>query len=357
MWCADCESIENYFFANTNFFVFAPTTETVSKISSLCDSFGIPVCLESSHCLSFNVGEGMVDTILMSLYGTLNGPERANTKATTVSFGEPIGIDAIGRILPINILINRYKSQWITASVESGRYESWFQPIVFSKNRSVAFAHEALFRIRDESETIIPPDYVFSIAADSDLLFSLDLTARRSAIEHAQAAKLGTKIFVNFDPSSIYDPSYCLRSTAAAIDAAGLKKSDVVFEVTETHKAKDLPHLKGILNFYRNAGFEVALDDIGSGWSGLNLLHDLMPDYAKIDMELIRGIDTTQSKQRIVKHLIASAKENGIRVIAEGIETQSEADILTDFGADYLQGYLFGKPEFKPGRNEILKSA
>jgi EAL domain-containing protein (putative c-di-GMP-specific phosphodiesterase class I) len=138
-----------------------------------------------------------------------------------------------------------------------------------------------------------------------------------------------------------------LRSTAAAIAQAGLQPSDVVFEVTETHKVRNMAHLKGVLSFYRNAGFEVALDDVGAGWSGLNMLNQLMPDYAKIDMELIRDIDTTPSKQRIVKHLIASAKENGIKVIAEGIESQEEAACVAEFGADFLQGFYFAKPELK----------
>jgi EAL domain-containing protein (putative c-di-GMP-specific phosphodiesterase class I) len=67
----------------------------------------------------------------------------------------------------------------------------------------------------------------------------------------------------------------------------GLKPENIVFEITETHSIKDLSFVKGILAFYRDAGFEIALDDIGSGYSGLNLLHQLMPDYIKIDMELI----------------------------------------------------------------------
>jgi len=171
------------------------------------------------------------------------------------------------------------------------------------------------------------------------------LVARRSAVECAAKARLEGKLFINFNPSSIYDPSYCLRATASSIYEIGLRPEDVVFEVTETHRATDLNQLKGILCFYRSAGFKVALDDIGSGWSGLNLLQSLRPDYVKIDMELVRNVHNDEYKQNIVTNLIRIARTNGIEVIAEGIETEEEAQWLTDANADYLQGYLYGKPE------------
>lgn len=351
MWCADCEAIQRYFFDTTRFFLFVPTLETKAKLQKLFKSLDFEYKVLDSHCLTAVCDRSRIDMLLMGIFGELQGPEKANTKITTTSGGMELDYDAIGRLLDSDIFINRYKGIWIVDSVEAQRYESWFQPIIHAadalKEEKRIYAHEALFRIRDADDTIIPPGYVFSVAEKSDLLFSLDLTARRSAIEHAAVAKLNSKIFVNFDPSSIYDPSYCLRSTAAAIAQAGLQASDVVFEVTETHKVRNMAHLKGVLNFYRNAGFKVALDDVGAGWSGLNLLNELMPDFAKIDMELIRDIDTQPSKQKIVKHLIAGAHENGIKIIAEGIETYEEAKCLQEFSPDYLQGYLFGRPEFK----------
>lgn len=134
------------------------------------------------------------------------------------------------------------------------------------------------------------------------------------------------------------------RSTASAISELGFQPQDIVFEVTETHQARDMNHLKGILAFYRSCGFGVALDDIGSGWSSLNMLAQLRPDYIKVDMELVRHIDTNQHKRSIVSHLIQLAHENGIEVIAEGVESRAEAQMLRDIGADYLQGYYFAKP-------------
>lgn len=347
MYCADCESVDDYFYDRTVFYIFVPTIESFGKIAQVCGSLGFESKQETTHCISSQVNASDISKFLTSLAGALEGPELAGTKVTTTPVGADLNLDYIGRLTTLSILVNRYKAKWLADSVEKERYETWYQPIIHAKTAlsdATAYAHEGLFRIRDESNTIVPPALAFQLAEGSDLLFSLDLVARRSAVECAARGRLKGKLFINFNPSSIYDPAYCLRATAAAINEIGLKPSDVVFEVTETHKAGDVNHLKGILAFYRTAGFQVALDDIGSGWSGLNLMQALRPDYVKIDMELVRDIHEDPYKQNIVTNLIRISRLNGIQVVAEGVEVEAEAKWLIEADADYLQGYLFAKP-------------
>ncbi|WP_214001039.1 EAL domain-containing protein [Arsukibacterium sp.] len=348
MYCADCESVDDYFFEQVTFFwVFVPTTETFGKLAKFYGSQHFEAKQESTHCISAKIPSATIESFLTSLNGVLEQAELAGTKVTTTATMQQPDIEATARITTFDVLINRYKAKWLINSIEQERYETWFQPIVHAptaQQTPVIYSHEGLFRIRDDNNAIVPPQLAFMLAEQSDLLFSLDLVARRSAVQHFAAAKLKGKLFINFDPSSIYDPSYCLRSTAASIYELGLKPADIVFEVTETNKASDLNHLKGILAFYRNAGFQVAMDDIGSGWSGLNLLQRIRPDYVKIDMELVRDIHVDRFKQNIVSSLINIAKTNGITTIAEGIEVTAEAQWLIDNKVDLLQGYLFGKP-------------
>jgi EAL domain-containing protein (putative c-di-GMP-specific phosphodiesterase class I) len=124
----------------------------------------------------------------------------------------------------------------------------------------------------------------------------------------------------------------------------GLKPRDIVFEVIESEHVSDRFHLRGILTFYRQAGFLVALDDVGAGFSGLTLLSELKPDIIKIDMALVRDIDQDRYKQSIVRHLIGIARETGTTVLAEGIETEAEKAWLIQADVELLQGYLIGKP-------------
>ncbi|MEC8327775.1 MAG: EAL domain-containing protein [Pseudomonadota bacterium] len=345
MFCADCERIDNYLFPETTFWLFLPTFESVNKAIVFCGNGDYPATQVDSHCIRVKVTKRQVNRFLLGLFGEFEPNELNASKITTTDGGEPSFAD-IGRLVPASVLINRLNSEWIINAIEGDNYETHFQPIFELDNHGEVkpFAYEGLFRIRDEFNNIVPPAHAFKLAEGSDLLFSLDLVARRSAVGHFKKSGLNGKLFINFNPSSIYDPSYCLRATASAINALGIQPQDVVFEITETTSATDESVMRGILNFYRNAGFGVALDDIGSGWSGLNMLHKYRPDYVKIDMDLVRGLHEDPYKQTIVKHLIQIAHDNGSKVIAEGIEHQQELAILREYKADYYQGFLLGKP-------------
>ena len=92
----------------------------------------------------------------------------------------------------------------------------------------------------------------------------------------------------------------------------------------------------------------MALDDLGSGFASLNLLSRLHPDYVKIDMELVRSIESDSLKQSIVEAIIRLSRENDIRVIAEGVETREELEFVKEAGVDYVQGYVLCHPSRTP---------
>jgi len=218
MYCADCESVDDYFFhGTTHFWIFVPTVETFVKFAGFFGSGNIPARQENSHCIVASVASELVKSTLTSINGLLEGAELAGTKVTTMPDTSFPSLDAMARMTTFDILIHRYEAKWLIESIENERYETWFQPIVDARqslHSPTVFAHEGLFRVRDANNIIVPPHLAFLLAEKADLLFSLDLVARRSAVQHAAAARLNGKLFINFNPSSIYDPSYCLRSTA-----------------------------------------------------------------------------------------------------------------------------------------------
>jgi len=103
-------------------------------------------------------------------------------------------------------------------------------------------------------------------------------------------------------------------------------------------------HVQRIIAEYRKQGFATALDDFGAGYAGLNLLASFQPDFIKLDMELIRGIATSPARQTIVAGVIMMARQLGVAVIAEGVETEAELTALRAAGIQLFQGYLFAKP-------------
>lgn len=268
----------------------------------------------------------------------------------TTRSGPPVLEDLIA-LEPLATLLARARGIWLQEILNQGRLTNEFQPIVHAREPDRVFAYECLLRGVGVDGSRIAPDELYKSARDADLLFALDRAARLTAIENAITHGLDAHhahLFINFNPTSIYDPSHCLRSTAAAIANSELRPEQIVFEVVESDQIEDIPHLVGIVDYYRNSGFKVALDDLGSGYGSLNLLGGLRPDYVKLDMQLVRAVDRDPYRSAIVRRLLDLAQDLGIETIAEGIETEEELEWVSDHGADYIQGYHIARPGSPP---------
>lgn len=292
--------------------------------------------------------DGALRTLCVEYLCNVSLLEMADTKCLVLGENESFSVDMLLRMQPLSELVARIQGGWLIRILEEKRLEAWFQPIVHADAPTRAFAHECLIRGRDEDGGLISPADIFGVAKSADLLFNLDRACRMTAIRDAARHKIDTNIFVNFNPSTIYDPDYCLRSTMQAIDESGIANERIVFEVVESEEVRDTEHLLGILKYYRENGFRIAMDDLGAGYSSLNLLSRLRPDFVKMDMELIRDVDKDRYKSIISANMLNLAKELGVKVIAEGIETVGEWQWLVEHGADYLQGFLFAKPAAPP---------
>ena len=119
----------------------------------------------------------------------------------------------------------------------------------------------------------------------------------------------------------------------------------IVFEITEAAEITDYARSRAVLANLQAQGFRIALDDVGSGYSGLNSLALLGPDFVKIDMAMVRGISSNPRSARLIRHIFEFARDEGMPVIAEGIETAEEHAAVLDLGVPYLQGYYYGRPQ------------
>lgn len=223
------------------------------------------------------------------------------------------------------------------------RIKTVFHPIVKAKDGSL-YGYEALSRGVKKDGSIMSPAEMFLRAKDMDLMFYLDRLCREKVIEAGAQHGIKDKLFINFIPTSIYDPSKCLETTDAAIQKYGLNARQIVFEVVETERVDDYKHLNHILRYYQDKGYATALDDVGSGYASVGSLLELKPNYMKIDMKIIRGIHKNREQQRILQDYMGLAQENNIMVLAEGVETEGEQKYLKDNKVDFLQGYYYGKP-------------
>ncbi len=221
-----------------------------------------------------------------------------------------------------------------------------FQPIVDLQTRQL-YGHECLVRGIDPQGQLVPPSELLREARQTDLLFSLDRLMREVCLRAAQALTSG-HIFINFIPTSIYNPEFCLRTTERLAHELGLAQERIVFEVVETEKVEDGKHLVNILNHYRDRGFKIALDDVAAGYSGLLQLMKIRPDIMKMDREVISGVHQDPDKQAMLRAMLGIAADYGIIPLAEGVETADELRFLEQQGVRLAQGYHFGRPSAQP---------
>lgn len=216
-----------------------------------------------------------------------------------------------------------------------------FQPIVDVEKQTV-FAYEALVRGQDGQGAAA----VLAQVSDENR-YAFDQSCRKVAIELAHRLDLtagGSYLSINFLPNAVYEPRSCIRVTLDTATRFGLPLDRIVFEFTENERL-DIPHLLNILQSYRAMGFKTALDDFGAGYAGIGLISRFQPDIVKLDMELIRGIDTDKLKRTVVRHTLNMLRDLGVKPVCEGVESIGEHDVLRELGVSLMQGYLLAKPQ------------
>jgi EAL domain-containing protein (putative c-di-GMP-specific phosphodiesterase class I)/GGDEF domain-containing protein len=230
------------------------------------------------------------------------------------------------------------------AVLQDNAIRTLYQPIVrFPTGRIMAW--EALSRGPVDTP-FHSPMMLFDIAEELGMLFALERICRERAIACAGTLAPDQKLFLNIHPRTLTDPGFTPGSTMEAVRAMGLAPENIVFEITERHSIRDFGVFYKTLSHYRGQGFKVAIDDAGTGYSGLATIAELKPDFIKIDMSLIRNINRDPVRRALMETLVSFAEKIGSRVIAEGIETREEAATLMAIGAHYGQGYYLGRPDY-----------
>ncbi len=219
------------------------------------------------------------------------------------------------------------------------------QPVLRSSDLRVD-GFEMLVRGLDEEGNLIPPLKLLESAERTNTLFYFDRMCREAAIRHA-VSKLPSdsdaKIFVNFSPNSIYDPRFCMQSTLRVASEVGLKPGRLVFEIVETQKVEDLRHLRNIVQYYKQEGVLVAMDDMGRGYANLDMLVNLKPNIVKIDREIVHGVSSDEVKRCVFHAIVDLCRRLEVEVLAEGVETEEDFAFAFE-RVDLVQGYFLSKP-------------
>lgn len=221
---------------------------------------------------------------------------------------------------------------------------TFYQPILDVRNGKI-LGYEALSRGPADS-LLHSPIVLLSIAELLNKTWELERMLRIKALKNATFTD-DYLLFLNVDPNIVNDQKFKKGFTRKNLQALNISPDSIVLELTERSAIKSYDDFKNVLKHYTDQGYSIAIDDAGTGYSGLKTLYEVFPKYMKIDMDFVRHIDHDNFKQAIVKSLIDTAKSTGIKIIAEGIESSEELRTLIRLGVDYGQGYFIQRPQSK----------
>lgn len=348
MACKGCEEIPRPETSPGTIYLAAALAHTHQSLRDLAASLAGEAREPHPGLLGFPVTNGELPALLTQLSKQLSEPELEACRAVFVPEGAEFGLAQLMNTQPLRALVAQVEAAWLGDMIEMGDLVSHFQPIVSAAAPGEMHAYECLLRGKGADGEMVFPDRLFSVARSAEMLFHLDRAARITAIEESSRFGIRVPIFINFNPTAIYDPAFCLRTTIAAAEQSGRAPWQFVFEVVESDSVGDVNHLLRILDRYRDAGFRVALDDLGAGYGSLNLLSRLKPDFVKFDREMVRNVHQDSYKEAVLGKLVEMAQTTGTRTIAEGVETEEEWAWVRDRGVEYVQGYLFARPASPP---------
>ena len=211
-----------------------------------------------------------------------------------------------------------------------------YQPIVEPAHRRIT-GFEAL--VRTSEQGLPAPAALFSAAERLGRLRDVGRAIRRSVALTLPDVPAGIDVFINVQPSDLQDED--LYATAGPLAAFARR---IVLEVTERAQLEEGADIADKIRRLRQIGYRIAIDDLGSGYAGLNYFTLLTPDVVKLDIALVRNIAEEPVKQKLLGSMTRLCQDLKIAVIAEGVETAAERDVVSGLGCALMQGYLFARP-------------
>jgi len=226
-----------------------------------------------------------------------------------------------------------------------------FQPILDFRAQSY-LGFEGLIR-GPAGSPLNSPLVLFGLASHAGLTTEFERLCRRIVLTGFAALDVPEKLFINVSPSCLRDPTFMNGETAALLDELGLRTGQIVIELTENQHISDFSALRDTLSAYRSLGYQIAIDDLGEGFSNLRMWSEVRPEFVKIDRHFISGIERDALKFQLVRAMHDIADTCNSRIIAEGIETDAEFATVRDLGIELGQGFRICRPEADPARAPI----
>ncbi|HEY4130842.1 MAG TPA: EAL domain-containing protein [Gemmatimonadaceae bacterium] len=323
-------------------FVWFPVGLAMQKVRRYLRQLDWSFSTTSTGALTIDAPDGYPQDLVIELADLLTADEGADTRCVFKRGADDLDVEDIGRVRTIHELQHAHGASWFVDMLRDERLRSVFQPIVMSNEPTKLLGHEALLRGIGEDGSTMSAGRLIQAARGCGMLSQLECAARRSAIRAVASQDERRPVFLNFTADAFRGGVSSLAPTIRAIESAEIPRERVVFEVIESERAADLRQLRNVVDTVRGEGFRISLDDIGVAEHSRQLIHQVRPDFMKLDMERVRS--SAQPHLGEAERLLDLAQHLKIETIAESVETGEELEWNRERGATYVQGYYIARP-------------
>lgn len=226
-----------------------------------------------------------------------------------------------------------------------------FQPIISLKDGQV-YGFEALSRMTKTDVFHNNVEELFKCAEENGRIWQLEQVCRRAILRGISNRKeqfdaYNCRLFLNVSPKVLHDEKFRVGFTREYTKRYGIDTERILFEITERERVENESDFQEAIHHYKMQNYQIAIDDVGSGYSTLNRICSLSPNYIKLDISLVREVYKNPIKYALIKGMVEFSHNSGVLLIAEGIESKKELEMLIDLGVQFGQGFYLAKPSDK----------
>lgn len=327
-------------FGSDHFCVFTTTDQLEETLKHIFDEFRAD---KTGASLPVRVG------IYPEIYGILGVSAECDRAKFACDMLKNIRISGF-RYFDRSMLSQAEKRHYYIDNLNRALEEEWiqvyYQPIVRAANRRVS-DEEALARWIDPSRGLIPPSEFIPVLEEAKLIYKLDLYVLDQVLKkiriQEQEGLYVVPTSINLSRSD-FDACDIVEEIRRRVDAAGVSRSLLNIEVTESTIGKDFDYMKSQIIRFRELGFHVWMDDFGNGYSALDTLQSIHFDLIKFDMYFMKQFADSDKSRILLTELIRMAISLGVDTICEGVETEEQVSFLQEVGCTMMQGYYFCRP-------------
>jgi len=332
---------------------FHERKELLSFASRLIDALSRPYNVQELH---FNIGASIGIALYPehgeSLDMLLRASDIALYESKKIKNSASIFVNSMQEGFLKNVKIE----QELRKAINQNELSMAYQPQI--DNHGCMYGVEALVRWHSSTLGYVPPNHFIPLAEASGLMpkigrFIIETTCQEMKDLHIKLNHT-FQVSINISVRQFMDPGF-LEHLLESLEKTQMHHLSITLEVTENLFIEDIHYILPLLQQIREMGIQISMDDFGTGYSSLSMLRKLPIDELKIDKSFVDEIFEDEASAKMVQNIIAIGKNFGMHILAEGVETKEQKEILTTFGCDRFQGYYFAKPLAKEDLFVFLK--